>query len=46
MVKGAPANAGDTSSILVGEESTCHRAAKPVRPNYWACALENGYCNC
>ena len=45
-VKGAPANAGDTSSILVGEESTCRRATKPVRPNYWACALENGNCNC
>ena len=31
---------------LVGEESRCRRATKPVRPNYWACALENGNCNC
>ena len=25
---------------LVREDPTCHRATKPVRHNYWACALE------
>ena len=25
---------------LVQEDSTCHRASKPVPHNYWACALE------
>ena len=25
---------------LVWEDPTCHEAAKPVRHNYWACALE------
>ena len=25
---------------LVWEDPTCHRATKPVRHNYWACALE------
>ena len=25
---------------LVREDTTCHRATKPVRHNYWACALE------
>ena len=25
---------------LVWEDSTCHRATKPVRHNYWACTLE------
>ena len=25
---------------LVQEDPTCHGATKPVRPNYWACALE------
>ena len=25
---------------LVQEDPTCRRAAKPVRHNYWACALE------
>ena len=27
MVKNLPANAGDTGSILVWEDSTCHREA-------------------
>ena len=25
---------------LVQEDPTCRRAAKPMRHNYWACALE------
>ena len=25
---------------LVREDPTCHGATKPVRHNYWACALE------
>lgn len=29
-----PANEGDTDSILVWEDSTCHGATKPKRPNY------------
>ena len=34
MVKTLPANAGDTGSILIWEDSTCHRAAKLVQHNY------------
>ena len=30
MVKNPPANAGDTGSIPGPEDSTCHRATKPV----------------
>ena len=26
--------------VLVWEDPTCHGATKPVRHNYWACALE------
>ena len=26
--------------VLVGEDPTCHGATKPVRHNYWVCALE------
>ena len=40
VVKNLPANAGDTSSIPRLEDPTCHRATKPTRHNYWACALE------
>ena len=40
MVKNPPANAGDTGSTLVQEDPTGHGATKPVRHNYWACALE------
>ena len=29
-----------TPSSLVWEDATCHGATKPVRHNYWACALE------
>ena len=25
---------------MIREDPTCHRAAKPMHPNYWACALE------
>ena len=28
------------SRSLIWENSTCHRATKPTRHNYWACALE------
>ena len=40
VVKNLPDNAGDTSSIPGLEDSTCRRATKPMRHNYWACALE------
>ena len=40
MVKNPPVNAGDTGSIPGLEDPTCLGAAKPVRHNYWACALE------
>ena len=41
VVKNPPANAGDTgSSPGPGEDPTCREAMKPVRHNYWACALE------
>ena len=31
---------GTRVGALVQEDPTCHRAAKPVRHNCWACALE------
>ena len=31
---------GTRVRALVWEDPTCHGAAKPVRHNYWACALE------
>ena len=31
---------GTQVRALVQEDPTCHGAAKPVRHNYWACALE------
>ena len=31
---------GTRVRALVREDPTCHRASKPVRHNYWACALE------
>ena len=40
VVKNPPANAGDTGRALVREDPTCRGATKPVRHNYWACALE------
>ena len=40
VVKNLPASAGDTCSSLVWEDPTCRGATKPVRHNYWACALE------
>ena len=41
MVKNPPANAGNMGSIPgPGRSHTLRRAAKPVRHNYWACALE------
>ena len=42
VVKNPPANnAGDTGSIPGPEDPTCHKATKPVRHNYWACALKS-----
>ena len=40
-VKNPPANAGDMGQIP-NQDPTCHGATKPVRHNYWACALELG----
>ena len=34
VVKNPPANAGDMGSSPAPEDSTCHRATKPVRHNY------------
>ena len=34
VVKNPPANAGETGSILVREDPTCHGATKPVCHNY------------
>ena len=31
---------GTQVRALVREDPTCHGATKPVRHNYWACALE------
>ena len=31
---------GTWVQALVQEDPNCHRATKPVRHNYWACALE------
>ena len=31
---------GTWARALVQEDLTCRRATKPVRHNYWACALE------
>ena len=31
---------GTRVRALVQEDPTCHGAAKPVRHNYWACALD------
>ena len=31
---------GTWAQALVWEDPTCHRATKPMRHNYWACALE------
>ena len=31
---------GTRVRALVREDPTCHRATKPVRHSYWACALE------
>ena len=43
-VKNPPANAGDMGQIP-NQDPTCHVATKPVRHNYWACALEPENCN-
>ena len=40
VVKNPPAMQGTWVGALVQEDPTCHRATKPVRRNYWACALE------
>ena len=36
VVKSPRAKAGDTGSILVQEDPTCHEATKLVRHDYWA----------
>ena len=46
VVKNLPANAGNMGLILVWEDPTCHRAAKPMWHHYWACALEPKGYNC
>ena len=33
VAKNPPANAGDTSSILIWEDPTCHRAMEPMCHN-------------
>ena len=45
-VKNPPAHAGDTVQALVREDPTCRGATKPMRHNYWACALEPASHNC
>ena len=40
VVKNPPANEGTRVRALVREDPTCHGATKPMRHNYWACALE------
>ena len=40
VVKNPPANAGAQVWALIREDPTCREATKPVRHNYWACALE------
>ena len=42
VVKSPPASAGDMDLISGWEDPRCHRATKPIRHNYWACALEPG----
>ena len=46
VVKNLPANAGDTGSSPGPGSPTCHGATRPVRHNYWACALEPASHNC
>ena len=41
----AAAAAGVRIRSLVWEDSTCHRATKPVQHNCWTCALEPGSLN-
>ena len=33
---------GTWVQALIREDSTCREATKPMRHNYWACALEPG----
>ena len=40
VVKNLPANAGTRVRALVWKDPTCCGATKPVRHNYWACALK------
>ena len=40
VVKNPPAMQGTHVQSLVREDPTCRTATKPVRHNYWACALE------
>ena len=40
VVKNPPAKQGTRVQALVWEDPTCHGATKPVRHNYWSCALE------
>ena len=40
VVRNLPAKAGDMGSSPGPEDPTCRWATKPMRHNYWACALE------
>ena len=40
LVKNPPANTRTWVPSLIWEDPTCRRAAKPLRPNYWAHTLE------
>ena len=42
VVKNPPANAEDTGSVLIWEDSTHWGANKPTHHSYWACALGCG----
>ena len=37
---------GTRVQALVWEDPTCHEATKPMRQNYWACALQLVNHNC
>ena len=40
VVKNPPAMQGTRVQTLVREDPTCRGATKPMRHNYWVCALE------
>ena len=45
VVKDLPSNVGNMGSIPDGEDPTCFGSTKPVRHNFWGCALKPGSCN-